>query len=295
MKRIGYLGPPGTFSELAARFYIDQLRKVGHDEEADAVCLSSFADILSAVESGELEEGLLPFENSTEGSINVILDLLAHRFKEVKIKGEAIIPVVHQLLARQWMSADEIEVVVSHPQALAQCWGFIEQYLYLAQKKEVISTAEAARLVSLHQEPWAAIGTSLAAETLNLVVIAGNINDYPENATRFVIIAMQDSKPVSGCKTSLILSVNDRPGALYDILKEFASREINLTHIESRPTKSRLGDYLFFIDLEGHREDAHVCDALSCIKMYTVSMRILGSYPAYGAAKNEKILDISLK
>ena len=140
-----------------------------------------------------------------------------------------------------------------------------------------------------------AIGTSLAAETLNLVVIAGNINDYPENATRFVIIAMQDSKPVSGCKTSLILSVNDRPGALYDILKEFASREINLTHIESRPTKSRLGDYLFFIDLEGHREDAHVCDALSCIKMYTVSMRILGSYPAYGAAKNEKILDISLK
>jgi len=288
LKKIGYLGPPGTFSELAARFYLDRLKKGGNYEEADAVCLSSFADILAAVESGELEEGLLPFENSTEGSINIILDLLAHRFKEVKIKEEAIIPVVHQLLARQWFSTDEIEVVVSHPQALAQCRGFIEQYLYRAQKKEVISTAEAARLVSLQQEPWAAIGTSLVAETFNLVVITGNVNDYPENATRFVIIAMQDSKPVPGCKTSLILSVNDRPGALSDILIEFAKRQINLTHIESRPTKSRLGDYLFFIDFEGHREDSHVRNALSCIKDYTISMRILGSYPAHSAAKERE-------
>jgi len=288
LKRIGYLGPPGTFSELATRFYLDRLKKYNNYEEPATVCLSSFADILSAVESGDLEEGLLPFENSTEGSINIILDLLAHRFKKVKIKEEIIIPVIHQLLARQCFNADEIEVVVSHPQALAQCRGFIEQYLYRAQKKEVISTAEAARLVALHQGPWAAIGTSLIAETYNLVVLAENVNDYPENATRFVVIALKDSKPVPGCKTSLILSVNDRPGALCDILIEFAKRQINLTHIESRPTKNRLGDYLFFIDFEGHREDAHVRDALAYIKDYTVSMRILGSYPAHGAAKRRE-------
>lgn len=289
MKRIGYLGPPGTFSELAARFYLDRLKKVGNYEESTVVvCLSSFSDILSAVESGELEEGLLPFENSTEGPINIILDLLAHRFKNIKIKEEAIIPVVHQLLARQSFSPDELEVIVSHPQALAQCRGFIERYLNRAQKKEVISTAEAARLVSLNQGPWAAIGTTLVAETYNLIVLAENVNDYPENATRFVVIALQDSKPVPGCKTSLILSVNDRPGALFDILKEFAKRQINLTHIESRPTKSRLGDYLFFIDFEGHREDAHVRDSLSYIRDYTVSMRILGSYPAHDAAKRRE-------
>ena len=288
MKRIGYLGPPGTFSELAARFYIDRLKKGDNCEESAIVCFSSFVDILSAVESGELEEGLLPLENSTEGTINIILDLLAQQFKKVKIKEEAIIPVVHQLLARRRFSPDEIEVVVSHSQALAQCRGFIERYLYQAQKKEVISTAEAARLVSLHQGPWAAIGTSLVAQTYNLIVLAGNVNDYPENATRFVVIALQDSKPVPGCKTSLILSVNDRPGALCDILKEFAKRQINLTYIESRPTKSRLGDYLFFIDFEGHREYAHVRDALSCIKSYTVSMRILGSYPAHSASKRRE-------
>lgn len=288
MKRIGYLGPPGTFSELAARFYIDRIRERGNYEEADVVYLSSFSDILSAVESGELEEGLLPYENSTEGPINIILDLLAHQFKKVQIKEEVIIPVVHHLLGRQWLTLDEIEIVVSHPQAFAQCRSFIEQYLCRAQKKEVISTAEAARLVSLHQGPWAAIGTSLVALTYNLVALAENVNDYPENATRFVVIALKDSKPAPGCRTSLILSVNDRPGALYDILKEFAQRQINLTYIESRPTKSRLGDYLFFIDFEGHREDAVVRDALSYIKNYTVSMRILGSYPAQGNAKKRE-------
>ncbi len=288
MKRIGYLGPPGTFSELAARFYLERLKKNGICEEPAIVCLSSFADILSAVETGEIEEGLLPFENSTEGSINIILDLLAQQFKKAKIKEEAVIPVVHQLLARKSYGPGEIEVVVSHPQALAQCRGFIEQYLYRAQKKEVVSTAEAARLVSLHQGPWAAIGASLVAETYNLVVLAENVNDYPENATRFIVISLKDSEPAPGCKTSLILSVNDRPGALCDILKEFAQRYINLTHIESRPTKGRLGDYLFFIDFEGHREDVHVRDALSHIKDYIVSMRILGSYPAHAAAKKRE-------
>jgi len=288
LKRIGYLGPPGTFSELAARFYLKRLKKSDHFEESTIICLSSFSDILSAVESGELEEGLLPFENSTEGPINIILDLLAQQFKKVQIKEEVIIPVVHQLLGRQWLTYDEIEVVVSHSQAFAQCRSFIERYLCRAQKKEVISTAEAARLISLHQGPWAAIGTSLVAPKYNLVVLAENVNDYPDNATRFVVIALKDSKPVPGSKTSLILSVNDRPGALCDILKEFAQRQINLTHIESRPTKSRLGDYLFFIDFEGHREDAIVRDALSYIKDYTVSMRILGSYPTHSNARKRE-------
>lgn len=284
MKKIGYLGPPGTFSELATIFYLDKIVSSSNKEKFETVCFNSFAEIMSAVEAGGLDEGILPLENSTEGPVNQTLDLLAHRYKRIKIKAEVVLPVIPQLLVRPGIKLDGIKVVVSHPQPLAQCRGFIDHFLPEVEVKEVSSTAEAARIVAQGTVPWAAIGTEAVAQLYGLDVLAENINDYPDNATRFVVVSLEDSSPVPECKTSIILSVKDRPGALFDILKEFAQRGINLTRIESRPAKSRLGDYLFFIDMIGHREDQIVGQALSAIQEYTIHMRILGSYPAHGLA-----------
>jgi prephenate dehydratase len=288
IKKIGYLGPPGTFTELATRSYLEKIAAGNGGESFEAVCFYSLADILSAVEAGELEEGILPLENSTEGPVNQTLDLLAHRFKQVKIKAEVILPVIHQLLAHAVVGLGEVAAVVSHPQALAQCRGFIERFLPRAEIREVISTAEAARIVAREAAPWAAIGTALVAGSYGLTVLAEDVNDYPDNATRFVVVALEDGAHLPGCKTSIILSVKDRPGALYDILKEFAQSGINLTRIESRPAKSRLGDYLFFIDLEGHHRDFLVRQALLAISEHTVSMRLLGSYPVRGTGGRQE-------
>jgi len=288
IKKIGYLGPPGTFSELATRSYLEKITAGNCGETFEAVCFHSLGDILSAVEAGELEEGVLPLENSTEGPVNQTLDLLAHCFKQVKVKAEVILPVIHQLLARPGVGLGEVAAVVSHPQALAQCREFLERSLPHAEIREVISTAEAARIVAREDAPWAAIGTALVAGSYGLAVLAENVNDYPDNATRFVVVALEDGAHLPGCKTSIILSVKDRPGALCDILREFAQRGINLTRIESRPAKSRLGDYLFFIDLEGHHRDFPVHEALMAISEHTVSMRMLGSYPAHGTGDRQE-------
>lgn len=275
-KRIGYLGPPGTFSELAASRYL------GDSGNFDIIPLPALADIFLGVERGELEEGILPLENSTEGSVNQTLDLLAHRFTQVKIKGEIILPVTHHLLVRPGVSLNELEQVISHPQALAQCRLFLERFLPQAEIKEAVSTAEAAALIARTSAPWAAIGTALVAQSHGLVVLAEDINDYPDNATRFIIISQKDTPEGPGCKTSLIFSVLDRPGALCNVLLEFSKREIDLTRIESRPTRNRLGEYLFFVDFKGHRLEGIIREALMAIAKHVIDLRVLGSYPIDG-------------
>jgi len=275
-KKIGYLGPPGTFSELAARSYLN-----GTDH-VDMVCFPTFADILSAVENGLLEEGILPLENSTEGSVNQTLDLLVHRFRQVKIKNELILPVAHQLLARPGVAISELKKVISHPQILAQCRSFIEKSLPQAEVEEAVSSAEAAAQVAKKQAPWAAIGTVLVAQSNGLSILAADINDCSGNATRFVVVGLKDADKTPGCKTSLIFNLKDEPGALCNVLLEFSKRKINLTCIESRPTKNKLGEYLFYIDFEGHRLEDTVREALVSISGYVTDMRILGSYPADG-------------
>jgi prephenate dehydratase len=278
--KIGYLGPPGTYSEIAARRY-----REGFGESSgkmELVPLSSLEEIFSGVEGGRLDEGVIPLENSTEGSVNQTMDLLAHRFHGVKIRGEVILPVFLNLLARPGVSLGEISCVLSHPQAVAQCRLFLGRFLPAAELRETASTAEAAALVAASPAPWAAVGTAAVARTYGLAVLAERINDCPDNATRFIVIGREEAPPGPGCKTSLLFSVEDRPGTLYAVLAEFAKRNINLTRIESRPKKNRLGEYLFFLDFAGHRLEKPAGEALAAVSGLVVDLRVLGSYPAAG-------------
>lgn len=277
MKKIGYLGPPGTFSEMAARRYLG-------DTPAELVDYPTLADVLSAVESGELHEGIVPLENSSEGPVGITMDLLANGI-EVRIKGEVIIPVTQHLLTRSGVELKSVIRVLSHPQAIAQARNCLNKLLPGVNIAETNSTAEAARMVADTSYPWAAIGTDLAAKTHGLEVLCEAINDCPDNTTRFVVVGPRDQQPValyeaSVYKTSVVISIIDRPGALYSILREFALRDINLTSIESRPARNRLGDYLFFIDLIGNCCDSHVQEVLQAISEQAVKVKVLGSYPA---------------
>ncbi|OAT86714.1 prephenate dehydratase [Desulfotomaculum copahuensis] len=274
MAKIGYLGPPGTFSELALQYYL----AAGEQRDLEPVCLPSLDDVLAGVDRGELAAGLVPLENSSEGAVNRTQDLLAHRFTGLFIQKEMVLPVEHHLLARPGMTVAAVRRVLSHPQALAQCRGYLRRLLPGALEMETASTAAAAAMVAASGEPWAAIGTRAAARACGLSVLAEKINDCQSNATRFVVLGRQDGEPGAGCKTSLIFSVADRPGELYSALAEFARRGINLTRIESRPARSRLGEYLFFIDLAGHRQDAPVKEALQALAARGAGLRLLGSY-----------------
>jgi prephenate dehydratase len=286
MLNIGYLGPAGTFSELAARYYIEEkikkeMSENKHHEEAVLTPFSSLQKVLLAVEKGIVTAGIVPLENSVEGAVNQTLDLLAHNFFKIYFQKEIILAVIHHLLVRPGTKPSSLKQIISHPQALAQCRNYIEQNFPDVETIETSSTTSAAALVAGSHEPWAAIGTTLAAENNGLQILASNINDYPDNATRFIVVGLEDNEQVPGCKTSVIVTIKDRPGALYSILAEFARRNINLTRIESRPAKRKLGDYLFFIDFLGHRLDKNVHEALDEIIKHTLSLRILGSYPEH--------------
>jgi prephenate dehydratase len=272
MKKIGYLGPSGTFTEAAARSY-------SGGDAVDLVCCHSFQQIVSSVKGGLLDEGVVPLENSTEGAVSQILDLLAQE-EGVRFRGEMILKVSHNLLVRPGTTIGQIKKVLSHPQALAQCRGYLSRELPLALVEETASTARAAGIVAESAEPWAAIGTGLAARNCGLEVAGADIQDSSQNATRFIVLSRYDAEPGDNCKTSIIVEAKDRPGALYGILREFALRDISLTRIESRPVKKRLGQYMFFIDLEGHRSHRKVGEALEAVARNAYYLRVLGSYPA---------------
>lgn len=271
-KKIGYLGPEGTFTGEALSLYYQS-------EAVTPVPCPSLADIFSAVALGELDEGVVPLENSYEGPVNTTLDLLAGDFP-VKIRGEIVLPVSHNLLAREGTSPDLLAAIISHPQALAQCRDFIRKRFPGIALMESSSTAEAARRVAEAAQPWGAIGNKKAAVAYGLVVLERDISDQPGNMTRFVVLGREELPPVPPAKTSIIVSVTDRPGALYHILKEFALRNINLTRIESRPAKKRLGDYLFFIDFAGCQGEAAADEALEAVARQAADFKILGSYAA---------------
>lgn len=271
MKKIGYLGPRGTFTGAAALKYCG-------DSPAELVCCSSLPEIVSAVESGLLDQGVVPLENSTEGAVGQVLDLVA-RTPGIMFCGEVIINVIHNLLARPGTEKKLIRRVLSHPQALAQCRDFLTRELPGALVEDAASTAQAAGIVAGSREPWAAIGTDLAAREYGLEILASEIQDCSENATRFIVLGRADCGYSPFCRTSLLLDLKDRPGALYRILREFSLRDINLTRIESRPVKKMLGRYLFFIDMEGHRSEAPVSEAIEAVAGKAACLRVLGSYP----------------
>ena len=271
-KQIAYLGPAGTFTEAAALRY---------DPQAQLIPLASIAAVAASVESGIAEEGVVPIENSLEGSVNDTLDLLIHD-SNLSICHELVISIEHCLLVKPGVSAQEISVIYSHPQALGQCRHFIERSFPKAQEVAALSTAAAVEDMLQGQSPAAAIATRRAAEIYGVEILAHNIQDNPVNHTRFVVLAQHDHPPTGRDKTSLCFSFgDDRPGALYSVLGQFAARDINLAKVESRPNKESLGQYIFLVDLEGHREDAPVREALSGVESETSMIKVFGSYPRY--------------
>jgi prephenate dehydratase len=276
--RSGYLGPDGTFSHEAL---LDAL-----SDPAELVALPTVYDTVMAVHDGRVDRGLVPIENSLEGSVNATLDALAVETEDVAIVGEAVHPVRHCLIAREPMELEDIEEVISHPQANAQCARFIRNRLPGARVLAASSTAEAVRMVAAQGGRRAALSTRLAAELYGCEVLRAGVEDVAENETRFVWIARRDAagpdEQHGPWKTSLVFwGVGaEAPGWLVRCLSEFAFRGVNLTRIESRPRKQGLGRYMFFIDLEGRDTDRHVAEAVVALEGQTERVRVLGSYPA---------------
>jgi prephenate dehydratase len=276
-KRIAYLGPAGTFTEEAAQRY---------DPQAQLIPFPSIPAVALAVDSGMAEEGVVPIENSIEGSVNDTLDLLIHEAR-LFIRKELVLPIEHCLLVMPGTQASEIRVVYSHPQALGQCRRFLERCFPKAQLVASLSTAAAVEELKKSQVPAAAIAPRRAAELFGVDIIARGVQDNPSNVTRFVILAHTDHPPTGRDKTSLCFSFDeDRPGLLHGVLGEFARRHINLAKIESRPTKRTLGRYIFLIDLEGHREDPPVKEAIEGVRAQVSMLKIFGSYPRWSEGDN---------
>lgn len=271
--KIAYLGPEGTFTEEAL---------LSLATGAELVPMTTVTDIVHAVSAGDLGAGLIPIENSIEGSVNVTLDALAFGADRIQITREVVRPIRHSLLVRPGTALDAIRSVVSHPHATAQCREYLAKHLPNVVVRAANSTAEAAQIVSERGpvEPWAAIGTALAANLYGLEVLEENIEDRLENETRFVLLGRERAAPTGNDKTSIVCFIEkDRPGSLLAILHEFSDRQINLTKLESRPTKERLGEYCFFIDMEGHADEPPVSYAIESLRTKVLDVRVLGSYP----------------
>ena len=282
--RVGYFGPEGTFTHEA-------LIAGASGAEIEPVPLPTIYDTVMAVHSGHVERALVPIENSLEGSVNATLDALAMETEDVGIVGEVVHPIRHCLIARTELELEQIEVVVSHPQASAQCARFIRTRLPGAQVLAGSSTAEAVRQVAAHDGPWAALGNRVAAERYGCHVLRAGVEDVPDNETRFVWLGPvgaapgllgDDREPLGPWKTAIVFwgIGSEAPGWLVACLSEFASRDVNLTRIESRPRKQGLGRYMFFCDLEGRDSEPHVIDALQALRGHVEKLRVLGSYPA---------------
>jgi prephenate dehydratase len=273
--RYGFLGPRGTYTEEA----LLSIAKVKNEE---LVAFSTEPEVIKAVENGEVDKGIVPIENSIEGSVNATLDVLAFE-ANIVIEKEVIIPINHHLIARAGLSFEDIKVVVSHPQATAQCRHYLMEKLPGVRIEAANSTAEAVKIVAEGKDKAAAIGSKLAAKLYGLKILDSAIEDFRDNKTRFIIVGHEPASRTGYDKTSIVCFIyEDRPGSLLQILQEFAYRYINLTKIQSRPTRKALGDYCFFIDLEGHVDDPNVASALKCLKCKIREVKILGSYPRAG-------------
>lgn len=273
MPSIGYFGPRGTFTQEALEANLASL----FDTQ---IPYSTVPEVLHAVQAGDVDSGIVPIENSIEGSVNATLDTLAFE-TDLVIEREVIQPVSHCLIARHGAERDRIEGIISHPQATAQCSGFLARWFGNVPVMAANSTADAARDVSLSEKPLAAIGTELAARIYGLEVLERDMEDYPGNVTRFVVVGRQKAARTGKDKTSIACFIQaNRPGSLLEILQEFAGRGLDLTKIESRPTKKVLGEYYFFIDVKGHMDDPEVAAAIGSLVGKLRELKLLGSYPA---------------
>ncbi len=274
-RRLAFLGPPGTFSEEAALRY---------DPQAQPLPFASISAVAAAIESGMADEGVVPIENSLEGSVTETLDILIHpdMSGQLAVRSELILPIEHLLLVKPGLKVGAVKVVFAHPQALGQCRGFVERCFPKATIEAALSNSAAVEEM-MARDDAAAIGTRRAAEIYEAEVLAKGIQDRRPNLTRFVVLAKEDHPPSSDDKTSLAFAfaVEDRPGLLVSALEEFSRRGINLSKIESRPSKERLGTYIFLVDVDGHRSDRPLAEALEQVRGKCSFFRVLGSYPRH--------------
>jgi prephenate dehydratase len=274
--RVAYLGPAGTFTEEALR--------VSAPGEVEELPFPTVYETVMAVQEGEADRAVVPIENSLEGGVAATLDALAGEADRVRIAAELVHPIHHCVVASRVLELAEVTRVVSHPQATAQCSHFLRERLGRAERVSAASTSEAVRQVRDAEEPWVALGSRLSAELYGCRVLAADVEDHPDNETRFVWLTPADDAvdPGPRAKTSIVFwGFNDEsPGALVSVLREFSDRGINLTKIESRPRRVRLGHYMFFADLEGAVGRPPVDDALEALQERVETIRVLGSYPA---------------
>ena len=279
-RRIAYLGPVGTYSEQALLGQADLASAV-------AVPMRSFGEVLRATEDGEVDYAFVAIENAIEGTVNATQDALVFD-ADLFIQREVVLPIHLDLMARPGVTLADITHVMSYPHALAQCRHFVARELPGATPEAANSTAEAARLIATGDDErartGAAIGPRRAAEVYGLEILARAIEDHPDNATRFLLITRDLIPAATGHDKSsiVVFQRSDEPGSLLSILHEFADRGINLTKLESRPTRRGLGDYCFLIDFEGHIEDELVADALRSLRARQADVKFLGSYPIAG-------------
>ena len=296
--KVGILGPAGTFSEDAAELWL----KGRNENLVEMKYYETIFDVSESLLRKEVDYGIVPIENSLEGSVGETLDVLSgENREEIQIVGEVLVPINICLLA-QTFKKSLIKTVVSHPHALAQCKQFIREQLKGVEVKSVDSTASAAKLASQSEE-IAALASKAAAQKYGLNILEENVQSgamprepaspesaYKDSVTRFVVLSSSASgiktAPTGRDKTSVLIYLKDYPGALYDVLGEFVQRGINLTKIESRPSKRALGDYMFHIDCEGHIEEEKVKETLRGVESKVAMLKILGAYPI--ANSNEK-------
>jgi prephenate dehydratase len=269
--RTGYLGPEGSFSHEA----------VSTMENVTPVACDSLVDLLSSVADSTLDQGLVPLENAIEGTVSATIDGLVFDHDLVIVR-EIVIPIRLHLLARPGVATEDLTSVRSYVHALAQCRSYL--HTLDVDVTQSTSTSQAAREVAESTEPWAAVASTLAGQLFGLVALATDIEDHPDNVTRFVVVGREHVAAATGHDRTTIVCFQDadRPGSLYAILGRFAARDINLTKLESRPTKRGLGDYCFVIEFEGHVADDVVADCLADLQAHLTRVKFLGSYPVTG-------------
>lgn len=275
--RLAYFGPPGTNSEEAALKYQER-----EGREFEMIPVATITGVGATVAAGEADEGVMPIENALDGAITETLDFLIHSPKPVFIRNEVVMPIEHLLLAKPGVRAEDIRVITSIQTALSQCRGYIDANFPGVKIEAALSTAGAVEDV-MQRDDAAAIGNRRAGDLHGAATLARDISDRKPNHTRFVVVAAADHAPTGDDKTSLAFTFaqEDKPGMLVTALNEFSVRDINLSKIESRPSKEKLGTYVFLADLGGHRTDAPLAEALAAVEAACSFFKILGSYPRW--------------
>lgn len=277
VQTIAYLGPSGSYTEMAKDIFCEK-----HQLRVEAKPQTSIKRVLEFVDNNPGTIGVLPIENSIEGAVRETIDnLIRTKNENIRILSEFIMPIKHCLMSRT-TELYSISGIISHPQALAQCQNFIHNEMPMHLNIiEVASTAEAARALQEYNMTYAAIGSEKTANIYNLNVLKENINDDPDNQTRFALIGDFDTPATPNDKTTLAFSTENKPGALLDVLQIFYNYGINLSYIDSRPSKTQFGEYTFFVDFDGHITDVTIAKAIEELKVHTQFYRLVGSFERF--------------